>query len=462
MKKVAIYIRVSTQEQAKEGYSIEAQKEALINFCKAKQWNIYNIYIDGGYSGSNINRPALDRLLNELDKIDIVLVYKLDRLSRSQKDTLYLIEEKFIKNNVDFVSMTESFDTGTPIGMMMVGILSTFAQFERENIKERITTGRIERAKEGYWVGTGRPPIGYDYVNGQLIVNEYEAMQVKEIFDMYLKGYGQIKIRNILHNKGYTTKYGSWLNSSEHTIYRIITNQVYIGKVAFNSKYDDGNHKAIIDEEIFNKANNLLDKRKGKSTKRKHLLTGLLICKKCNKRYTTDKGNKYSYYICHNRKRGYKADVEKCFNKIWRVEDLEKRVVDIIKEKTKDEESIRKAYNEMIKNRNQNNNEVIEKRIKKIDNQINKLMDLYQFDKLPTHVISERIEKLYNEKKTLESQKVDTLENDFPTFEEVYEYMQRFNKIWDRLDRERKIAVLDDMIEAIYVDDDDIDVKIRV
>lgn len=122
MKKVGLYIRVSTLEQAQEGYSIGAQKERLVAFCKAHDWAIADIYIDGGYTGSNINRPGLQKLISEIDKIDIVLVYKLDRLSRSQKDTLYLIEEIFIPNNVDFVSLNESFDTSTPFGRAMIGI----------------------------------------------------------------------------------------------------------------------------------------------------------------------------------------------------------------------------------------------------------------------------------------------------------------------------------------------------
>lgn len=132
MKKVGIYIRVSTQEQANEGYSIQAQKERLISYCKAKDWHIVDIYTDGGYSGSNLDRPGIQKLIADIEKIDMVLVYKLDRLSRSQKDTLYLIEDIFLKNNVDFVSMNESFDTSTPFGRAMIGILSVFAQLERE------------------------------------------------------------------------------------------------------------------------------------------------------------------------------------------------------------------------------------------------------------------------------------------------------------------------------------------
>ena len=116
MKRAALYIRVSTLEQAQEGYSIGEQKERLVAYCKAKDWIIVDIYVDGGYTGSNLNRPGIQKLMSETNKFDLVLVYKLDRLSRSQKDTLYLIEEIFKVNNIDFISMQESFDTSTPFG----------------------------------------------------------------------------------------------------------------------------------------------------------------------------------------------------------------------------------------------------------------------------------------------------------------------------------------------------------
>ena len=141
MKKAAIYIRVSTIEQAQEGYSIGEQKERLIAYCKAQDWIIADIYIDGGYSGSNLKRPAIQKLMSETHKFDIVLVHKLDRLSRSQRDTLYLIEEIFLPNKIDFVSMQESFDTSSPFGKAMIGLLAVFAQLEREQIKERLRWG---------------------------------------------------------------------------------------------------------------------------------------------------------------------------------------------------------------------------------------------------------------------------------------------------------------------------------
>ena len=132
----ALYVRVSTEAQAEEGYSVGAQTERLQSYCKAMGWAKTELYVDGGFSGSNLERPEMQRLIGDVKsgKTAAVLVYKLDRLSRSQKDTLYLIEDVFIPNDVDFISLNESIDTSTPYGRAMIGILSAFAQLERENI----------------------------------------------------------------------------------------------------------------------------------------------------------------------------------------------------------------------------------------------------------------------------------------------------------------------------------------
>ena len=161
----ALYMRVSTDAQFEEGYSIEQQTEMLTAFCKAKRIENYELYIDPGFSGSNIERPEMQRLIHDIrdGKITHVLVYKLDRLSRSQKDTLYLIEDIFNTHNVTFTSLNENFDTSTPTGKAMLGMMSVFAQLERETIRERTRMGMLGRLKEGYWPGGARTPFGYDY-----------------------------------------------------------------------------------------------------------------------------------------------------------------------------------------------------------------------------------------------------------------------------------------------------------
>lgn len=163
MPTAACYVRVSTDHQ-RENYSISEQTSRLQAFCQAKDITIGKIYTDGGYSGGNLNRPALREMLSHLKEYDVVIVYKLDRLSRSQKDTLLLIEDYFLASKVDFISVCENFDTSTPLGRAMIGMLSVFAQLEKDQITERFTMGRIARAKNGYYHGGSTAPTGYDYV----------------------------------------------------------------------------------------------------------------------------------------------------------------------------------------------------------------------------------------------------------------------------------------------------------
>ncbi len=188
LKTAAIYVRVSTDAQAEEGYSVEAQKEQLAAYCISKGIKNYEFYIDGGWSGSSINRPEIQRLIRDAKahKLSHCIVCKLDRLSRSQKDTLYLIEDVFIPNDVSFVSLNETIDTASPTGKMMIGILSAFAQLERENIRLRTRMGMKERVKDGYWMGGGRTPFGYDYDRDQgILVPNKDADKVKKILNVH-------------------------------------------------------------------------------------------------------------------------------------------------------------------------------------------------------------------------------------------------------------------------------------
>ena len=180
-----------------------------------------------------MDRPALKSLFSDIESglINTVLVYKLDRLSRSQRDTLYMIEDVFLAQGVDFISMTENFDTSTPLGRAMIGILSVFAQLEREQIKERMAMGNVARAASGLWRGGSGAPIGYDYIDGRLAVNEYEAMQIRLIFDLFLKGNTFHAIKAHLQDHGYTNKYGSWKNAA--IISKVLRNSTYIGKVRY-------------------------------------------------------------------------------------------------------------------------------------------------------------------------------------------------------------------------------------
>ena len=186
----AIYIRVSTEEQAHEGFSINAQKEKLTKYAEINDWVITDYYIDDGISGKNLTeRKEVTRLIEDVKfgKINNVLVYKLDRLTRSVKDLIYLIE-LFDKYDCTFNSETEKIDTSNAVGRMFVKIIGIFAEFERENLAERVSFGYEQKAREGNYINT-RGVFGYNYIVGKgiLKVNKLESHYVKKIYEWYLQ-----------------------------------------------------------------------------------------------------------------------------------------------------------------------------------------------------------------------------------------------------------------------------------
>ena len=414
----ALYIRVSTDKQRDKGYSIPEQKERLQAYCKSKDWVIGKIYTDGGYTGSNLDRPALKEMISEIDNYDIVLVNKLDRLSRSQKDTLYLIQDVFAPHGCSFVSMQESFDTTTPIGIAMVGILSAFAQLERSQIKERMKMGKEGRKKKGLWHGGVNIPHGYDYKDGILIPND-ESIQVKQIFDMYLKGTSIRDITRYLQTH-YTTRYTSW--NYVGTVRRILSNKVYIGMIG---EYK-GQHEPIIDLDTFDKVQVMLeDHKKGKKTPTaKHLLTGICYCGYCGNRVrscvSVTKNKKYGYYRCGSKDT---SSLDKLDSKCELKPQIESEIDQIIISE------ILKIKLENVKF--ESKNEIIpdnSKEIDKISKQIDRLIDLYAICGDNVEELAKKINTLKRKKNELEkvnikprkavkSQIIDSLKIARDTFE---------------------------------------------
>lgn len=464
MRRAALYIRVSTLEQAQEGYSVGEQRERLIAYCKAQDWLIADIYVDGGYTGSNLNRPGIQKLMSETEKFDVVLVYKLDRLSRSQRDTLYLIEEIFRPNKVDFVSMQESFDTSSPFGKAMIGLLAVFAQLEREQIKERTWMGRVARAKTGLHHGGGNIPIGYDYEDGKLIVNPYEAEQVRKIYEWYLSGSSLKAITDKLQDAGYTNKYSSY--NSWSSVRNILENETYIGRLHFGDVVVDHAHEAIITEEQFNAAQILRGKRREQfgshAFQSKHVLTGLLFCGHCGGRYYLRNTGKYSYYACYSRTKQMKNMIKdpNCQNKIWQAQDLEpiieEKILALLRNPKIAEELAAgkpKAAAPVSKNTD------IERRIREIDRQIGKLMELYQQDDIPPELLGEKINRLYGEKTALENSIAPVEETNAMPLDLVAELITNAAEIWDFADENQKRRILQSLISRIVLTDDQVDIE---
>ncbi|MDY3929064.1 MAG: recombinase family protein [Clostridia bacterium] len=329
MKKIAaIYIRVSTDYQAEEGYSIEAQKEQLSAYCVSKNIKNYEYYIDGGWSGSNINRPEIKRLIQDIneDKVSHVIVYKLDRLSRSQKDTLYLIEDVFIPHKVDFISLNESMDTSTPMGKLMIGILSAFAQLERENIRLRTRMGMKERVKSGLWMGGGRIPFGFDYdINKGILVPNKDAEKVRQIYKLYIDGNSPQEIAIMLGLK------------YERLVVQILTRKSNYGIIEYNGEEYQGKHEPIISKEIYDMAMKcMLDRKATRANKSDHLLTGLVYCGKCGAKMRYQKWSKDGRckFVCYSQQKSkpYLIKDPNCTQgKVW-VEEVENIVINSLME----------------------------------------------------------------------------------------------------------------------------------
>ena len=265
--KVAIYLRVSTTEQAKEGYSLGAQLERLRNYCRARDWEVTKEYVDDGHSGRSIKRPAYQRMMFEKDEWDMILVVKMDRIHRNSKNFMEMMDN-LRKWGKEFSSMQESLDTSTAMGRFVVDIIQRIAQLESEQIGERVYIGMKQKAStEGGILGFAHP-YGYDYVDGKLIVNEREAEGVRFIFECYIEGLSTTDIAYELDKAGYPTKHdGCW---SARTVGKILKNPVYCGYLEWENEVYRYNHERIIEIKIFNEVQEMIyNNTRNKKLKRK-------------------------------------------------------------------------------------------------------------------------------------------------------------------------------------------------
>ena len=473
--KVVIYVRVSTQEQAKEGYSVGEQIERLKKYCEAMGWEIVEVYIDPGYSGGSLDRPGLQKMMRDLEGggIDKVVVYKLDRLSRSQKDTLFLIEDVFLKNGTDFVSMNENFDTSSPFGRAMIGILAVFAQLEREQIKERMTMGKDARAKEGKWDGGGFEPIGYDYIKADdmLVINEYEMMQVKELSELFLAGVPIRRIQTMFTEKGYKHKHGVWHTKSMRNVLR---SRVYLGYIRHHDDWIKASHEAVWDEETHKKHVALLDERleqflltglkPGMATT---YLGGLLQCRHCGGKYHKNEQNRRDkskpivyLYTCYSRSKKSREMIKdpNCKNKRWKMAELDKIVFDEIRKLALNPERVRTVDTSAPE---QDDSEsrvaLIEKEIEKIDAQISRFMDLYGFGKFTVEQLSSKTDPL-NESRAKLVKELKSLNAETGRLmpEEAVEIASSLDDVLENGTFDEVRNIVESLIYYIELDNDDV------
>ena len=331
MKRCIIYCRVSTEEQAKGQYSsLEAQEDICKHLIATRKgekeeqkWTHIDTIKDPGYSGKDLDRPGIKELLSRArtNEVDIIIVYKLDRLTRSIIN-FYNLYEVFEKHHVSIASATEPIDSTNPTGRLVINIILSFAQHEREMIVERTVDKMKANAEKGRWNG-GMIPFGYDidHINSILIPNENEAKITKEIYEIYLKHQNLSTVCRIINNKGYRTKLRSIQDKKgekkryggkrfqEDTILRILTNPVYIGDVRYKNQTFKGLHQPIITASIFKKVQEILKKRSKRREFKKdehvHLLKGLIKCQDCGSIMSPypsgkkdEQGRHHLYYTC--------------------------------------------------------------------------------------------------------------------------------------------------------------------
>lgn len=365
MMRCAIYTRKSTEEGLEQEFnSLDAQREAGENYIRSQVnegWEIIpEGYDDGGFTGGNMNRPALQRLMTDIEtgKVDCVVVYKVDRLSRSLLDFARLMEV-FDRHRVSFVSVTQQFNTASSMGRLVLNVLLSFAQFEREIISERTRDKIAAARRKGKWVG-GMPLLGYDVDprGSKLIVKDDEAARVRTIFHLYVQHQSLIAVIRELDNRGWVNK--RWVTKkgierggkpfTKTSLHKLMTNITYLGKVRYKDEVHEGEHAAIIGPDLWQQAHAIMQRNSrtgGAAVRNKFgaLLKGLLRCVACDSSMTpthsTKNGKKrYRYYVCcHALKRGW----HNCPSPSIPATEIERFVVDQIRSIGHDPELIRET-----------------------------------------------------------------------------------------------------------------------
>jgi len=317
----AIYTRKSSEEGLEQAFNtLHAQREACESYILSQRhegWSVIKtLYDDGGFSGGTMERPALQQLLGDIKagRIDIVIVYKIDRLTRSLFDFAKIVEI-FDAHQVSFVSVTQSFNTTTSMGRLTLNVLLSFAQFEREVTGERIRDKFAASKKKGMWMG-GPVPLGYDLKDRKLIINPAEAITVRRIFDLYLRlgsvrklkeGVDRFKLRTKIRINKDRKTVGGYPFRIGH-LYTFLRNPLYVGLIAHKGQSYPGDHKPIINRDIWEKVklqltSNAQDRRSGASAREPSLLVGLLFDangKRMTPSHAVKNGKRYRYYLSNN------------------------------------------------------------------------------------------------------------------------------------------------------------------
>lgn len=441
--RTALYVRVSTQEQAKEGYSLPAQRRKLLAYCEAKEWKVVEIYADEGISGSTIEkRPSATQMLEDAKKhlFDQILIVKIDRLCRNTKDLLTIVD---LLNSLDIglVALEESLDLKSPSGKMMLTMLGSFAEFERATITNRFMSGKIQKALNGKMSNHHVKPYGYDFIDGVFTPNE-NAPVVKQIFELCKSGYSYTQIKEYLDSHGIKASMGNkWYIE---VIGRMLHNPTYIGMVHYNVKNNDpillkaNNVIPIVDEDTFNQVQNILKAKVGvkKQPSEEFIFHGILKCNKCGWRggcvsTTTPLGKPYKYYRCSGSCSGLCSNTQNIS-----LPNCEKQFLTYMQDfffelNTKPKEvKERPDYSKQI-------NDLANKKKRLVDLYLQELVDFTDYE--------ERLKDI--------NAKIEYYKSLTPPEEKIIDYgsiQATFTELWDLMDNKEKHLFLVNTFEGIY------------
>jgi site-specific DNA recombinase len=411
-----LYTRVSSRNQAEADYSsLETQRERLEAYCKSQDdYTIYRVYEDGGYSADSLDRPALKEMLRDLreGKLNCVLAYKIDRLTRSVRD-FHQLMDVFDRNGVKFVSVTQSLDTQNPMGRLLRNVLLDFAQFEREMTADRTRDKMHQRAQKGLWNG-GNVPYGYAAENKRLIVNAEEATRLRFMFERFAETPSLARLREDLHRRGwYTRSKQPW---SKTALDQILRNPIYSGYIRFNGQLYKGDHAAIVGETLFQKVLSVRRDRSHGSTKlnRVFLLKGLIRCAECGSRMTPHYTQKRSkdgsafripYYRCT---KTMHFDNSVCSVKHINADHVEGLVVGKLAELSQDGTYLKESIDELNRDLQrkveplEREAQQIRKRLAEIEDEIGRYVKALGQGKLSIARLEEQIGTLEADKKALQ------------------------------------------------------------
>lgn len=476
----AIYTRKSTEEGLQQEFnSLDAQRESGEAYIKSQEhegWTCLPAhYDDGGFTGGNMDRPALKRLMADIEagQVDCVVVYKVDRLSRSLLDFGRLMEV-FDKHQISFVSVTQAFNTTHSMGRLTLNILLSFAQFEREIISERTRDKIAATRKKGKWTG-GVPILGYDIDprGSKLIVNELEAIRVNQIFDLYQKHQALLPVVREIESRGWHTK--SWVTKrgvskggqpfQKNTLYQLLTNVLYAGQVKHKNDVYPGEHPPIVGSQLFQNVQNQLQRNGrsgGSEVRNKHgaLLKGLLTCVSCTcsmvHHYSVKGTKRYKYYVCLNaQKRGWNT----CPSPSLPAGEIEKFVVDQIRQIGREPELVRetltKAHEHVVRQTQELQAELaaIQRQRQRDEIDLQKLANAITGDSSDTSLarladLQERL-RLANARSADILADLDVLSTEQLNEADVATALAEFDSVWQVLSPKEQARVLHLLIERI-------------